>query len=188
MLTLFVIPIVQLLSMLCTWSGFTRLFMLCSTLCRYQMVIMFLLGAASTAAAVGSTSAAVAHVVDGCHRLRPERLLPRSNKSAGVNGLLTEGAKQVSFFCSPHACAEVYHITVTEVCYLSCKHYAASCLDCQSRLTWVCDVSVTAPRAEPGILWCKHLARYLLLCTCNLAALTLGLSFDLYDGLPSCSI
>jgi hypothetical protein len=60
------------------------------------MVIMFLLGAASTAAAVGSTSAAVAHVVDGCHRLRPERLLPRS-KSAGVNGLLTEGAKRVRF-------------------------------------------------------------------------------------------
>ncbi|KAF6251822.1 hypothetical protein COO60DRAFT_581040 [Scenedesmus sp. NREL 46B-D3] len=61
---------------------------------RYQMVIMFLLGAASTAAAIGSTSAAVAHVVDGCHRLRPERLLLRS-RSAGVNGLLTEGAKQL---------------------------------------------------------------------------------------------
>lgn len=61
---------------------------------RYQMVIMFLLGAAATTAAVGSTSAAVAHVVDGCHRLRPERLLPRS-KSAGVNGLLTEGFKQL---------------------------------------------------------------------------------------------
>jgi hypothetical protein len=58
------------------------------------MVIMFLLGAAATTAAVGSTSAAVAHMVDGCHRLRPERLLPRS-KSAGVNGLLTEGFKQV---------------------------------------------------------------------------------------------
>lgn len=59
------------------------------------MVIMFLLGAASTSAAVASTYAAVAHVVDGCHRLRPERLLPRA-KGAGVNGFLTETAKQVS--------------------------------------------------------------------------------------------
>jgi hypothetical protein len=59
------------------------------------MVIMFLLGAAATTAAVGSTSAAVMHAVDGCHRLQPERLLPRS-KSAGVNGLLTEGFKQVN--------------------------------------------------------------------------------------------
>jgi hypothetical protein len=172
---------------LCTWSGFTRLFLLWSALCRYQMVIMFLLGAASTAAAVSSTSAAVAHVVDGCHRLRPERLLPRP-KSAGVNGLLTEGAKQVSFFCSPDACAQVYPITVTEVCHLSCKHYAASCLNCQCRHTWVCDVRVTPLRDQPGILWCKHLARYLLLRACNMAALKLGLSFDLYHGLSACSL
>lgn len=59
------------------------------------MVIMFLLGAASTAGAVASTSAAVYHVLDGCHRLRLERLLPRAKRS-GVNGLLTEAAMQVA--------------------------------------------------------------------------------------------
>ncbi len=58
------------------------------------MVIMFLLGAASCAAAVASTTTAVYHVVDPCHRLRPERLLPRG-KAAGVNGALTYGEAQV---------------------------------------------------------------------------------------------
>lgn len=62
---------------------------------RYQMVIMFLLGAAAAAAAVASVYAAVLHVVDGCHRLRPERLIPRSGK-AGVNGFINNTATQVN--------------------------------------------------------------------------------------------
>lgn len=69
----------------------------------YQMVIMFLLGAASTAGAVASTSAAVYHVLDGCHRLRLERLLPRA-KHSGVNGLLTEAALQVACRMQQRAC------------------------------------------------------------------------------------
>jgi len=59
------------------------------------MVIMFLLGATSTAGAVGSTYAAVYQVLDGCHRLRLDRLKGRS-KHSGVNGALTEAALAVS--------------------------------------------------------------------------------------------
>lgn len=58
------------------------------------MVIMFLLGATSTAGAVGSTYAAVYHVLDGCHRLRLDRLKARP-KRPGVNGALTEAALAV---------------------------------------------------------------------------------------------
>jgi hypothetical protein len=58
------------------------------------MVIMFLLGATSTAGAVGSTYAAVYHVLDGCHRLRLDRLKARA-KRTGVNGALTEAALAV---------------------------------------------------------------------------------------------
>lgn len=60
------------------------------------MVIMFLLGAAATAAAVCSTTAAVFVAVDSCHRLRPERLVARG-KGAGVNGAITYALTQVSF-------------------------------------------------------------------------------------------
>lgn len=52
------------------------------------MVIMFLLGATATAAAVCSTTAAVYVAVDSCHRLRPERLVSKG-KAAGVNGAIT---------------------------------------------------------------------------------------------------
>eukprot|EP00879_Flechtneria_rotunda_P028713 GHRR01030927.1.p1 GENE.GHRR01030927.1~~GHRR01030927.1.p1 ORF type:complete len:301 (+),score=63.82 GHRR01030927.1:256-1158(+) len=62
---------------------------------RYQMVIMFLLGAAATAAAVASVYAAIFQVLDGCHRLRLERLISEK-KGSGVNGFLTETAKAVS--------------------------------------------------------------------------------------------
>jgi hypothetical protein len=58
------------------------------------MVIMFLLGAASASASVLSVYAAVMHVVDGCHRLRPERLLARSS-NAGVDGFIHGVAQQV---------------------------------------------------------------------------------------------
>lgn len=50
---------------------------------RYQMVIMFLLGAAATLGAVASIYAAVLHLVDGCHRLRSDRLIPKA-KGAGA--------------------------------------------------------------------------------------------------------
>lgn len=46
------------------------------------MVIMFLLGASATISGVGSVYAAVYHTVDGCHRIRPERLKPK-DKNAG---------------------------------------------------------------------------------------------------------
>lgn len=58
------------------------------------MVIMFLLGAASAAAAVASVYAAVLHVVDTCHRVRPDRLIQRTGK-AGVNGFINNTAAQV---------------------------------------------------------------------------------------------
>ncbi|GBF92795.1 ABC transporter permease [Raphidocelis subcapitata] len=48
---------------------------------RYQMVIMFLLGAAATLGAVASIYAAVLHLVDSCHRLRGDRLMPKANGS-----------------------------------------------------------------------------------------------------------
>jgi putative ABC transport system permease protein len=62
---------------------------------RYQIIIMFLLGACGSTAAVVSVYAAVAHVVDSCHRLRPERLIQRAGKG-GVNGFLGKAAGQVS--------------------------------------------------------------------------------------------
>ena len=58
------------------------------------MVIMFLLGAASSAASVASVYAAVFHVVDSYHRLRPERLIQRSGKG-GVNGFINKAAAHV---------------------------------------------------------------------------------------------
>jgi hypothetical protein len=55
---------------------------------------MFLLGAASSAASVASVFAAVLHVVDGGHRLRPERLIVRSG-TGGVNGVISAAGRQV---------------------------------------------------------------------------------------------
>lgn len=54
---------------------------------RYQMVIMFLLGAAATLGAVASIYAAVLHLIDGGHRLRPDRLIPKSG-GGGLGGAL----------------------------------------------------------------------------------------------------
>lgn len=64
-------------------------------LCRYQMVIMFLLGACSSTAAVASVYVAVQHVVDDHHRLRPERLIHRVGKG-GVNGFINKAGSHVS--------------------------------------------------------------------------------------------
>lgn len=58
------------------------------------MMIMFLLGAAAAAASVASVYVAVYHVVDNCHRLRPERLIQRSGKG-GVNGFINNAGAQV---------------------------------------------------------------------------------------------
>ena len=59
------------------------------------MVIMFLLGACGSTAAVASVYAAVLHVVDQHHRLRPERLITRQGKG-GVNGFINKAALAVS--------------------------------------------------------------------------------------------
>lgn len=59
------------------------------------MVIMFLLGACSSTAAVASVYVAVQHVVDDHHRLRPERLIHRVGKG-GVNGFINKAGAHVS--------------------------------------------------------------------------------------------
>jgi hypothetical protein len=59
------------------------------------MVIMFLLGACGSTAAVASVYAAVSHVVDSTHRLRPERLIQRQGKG-GVSGFINKAAAKVS--------------------------------------------------------------------------------------------
>jgi len=63
------------------------------------MVIMFLLGATSSAASVTSVYVATFHVVDSCHRLRPDRLIPRHGKG-GVNGFINNSAWQVRIMWS----------------------------------------------------------------------------------------
>lgn len=59
------------------------------------MVIMFMLGACGSTAAVASVYAAVWHVVDEHHQLRPERLITRNGKG-GVNGFINKVALSVS--------------------------------------------------------------------------------------------
>ena len=61
---------------------------------RYQMVIMFMLGATSTMGSVASIYACVAAVVDGCHRLQPGALLVPQHRG-GVAGLITAAARKV---------------------------------------------------------------------------------------------
>ncbi|KAI8474099.1 MAG: hypothetical protein J3K34DRAFT_408830 [Monoraphidium minutum] len=74
---------------------------------RYQMVIMFLLGAAATLGAVASIYAAVLHLVDGCHRLRTDRLIAKDKRSLFVwlgQGLATAWrglAHALCCCCSP---------------------------------------------------------------------------------------
>ncbi|KAF8057780.1 hypothetical protein HT031_005964 [Scenedesmus sp. PABB004] len=66
------------------------------TAARYQMMVMFLLGSASTAGAVASTHAALFAVIDAQHRLHPERLHRRPHGAAGgVNGLVNAAAMAV---------------------------------------------------------------------------------------------
>jgi hypothetical protein len=57
------------------------------------MIIMFMLSAASTLGAVASIYACIGAVVDPCHRLRPERLLPSARK--GLPGYLAAGITMV---------------------------------------------------------------------------------------------
>jgi hypothetical protein len=49
---------------------------------RYQMVIMFLIAATTGLGSVASIVMAIATVIDPCHRIRPERLIAKSSRSA----------------------------------------------------------------------------------------------------------
>jgi hypothetical protein len=80
------------------------------------MIIMFMLSAASTLGAVASIYACIGAVVDPCHRLRPERLLPSTRK--GVPGYLAAGIATVRSHTGIFACCRA--AAVQWMCHKNC--------------------------------------------------------------------
>jgi len=65
-----------------------------SVAARYQIIIFFLVGLSSSASAIASVYAAVLTVCDSKHRLRAEKLKPRTSRTGGAVTWIVEQVKQ----------------------------------------------------------------------------------------------
>lgn len=78
-----------------------------ATAARYQIIIMFLIAATTAVASVAAIHAAVYTVMDGCHRLRSDRLSPRASTTKGavswVGAHLAAGARGIGATASKAA-------------------------------------------------------------------------------------